>query len=134
MSVDILGQAVTNAEAWFSIALRPRKPEVSLGRTAQDVHLDSHTAPELCFGIRHSLSLIRQLTSEDIKHQLINTLRMRLRRNSDTVLELERLFYTSWCTHVVPRRQDRGNSFTWHQYNNYNYYRNSAAATSIGGY
>ena len=42
-----MGQAVTNAEAWFSIALRPRKPEGSLGRTAQDVHLDSHTAPEL---------------------------------------------------------------------------------------
>ena len=29
-------------------SLRPRKPEGSLGRTAQDVHLDSHTAPELC--------------------------------------------------------------------------------------
>ena len=28
-------------------SLRPRKPEGSLGRTAQDVHLDSHTAPEL---------------------------------------------------------------------------------------
>ena len=41
------GQAETNAEAWFSIALRPRKPEGSLGRTAQDGHLDSHTAPEL---------------------------------------------------------------------------------------
>ena len=42
---------MTNAEAWFSIALRPRKPEGSLGRTAQDGHLDSHTAPELwsCF-------------------------------------------------------------------------------------
>ena len=38
------GQAVTNAEAWFSIALRPRKPEGSFG---QDGHLDSHTAPEL---------------------------------------------------------------------------------------
>ena len=38
---------MTNAEAWFSIALRPRKPEGSLGRTAQDCHLDSHTAPEL---------------------------------------------------------------------------------------
>ena len=38
---------MTNAEAWFSIALRPRKPEGSLGRTAQDGHLDSHTAPEL---------------------------------------------------------------------------------------
>ena len=41
------GQAVTNAEAWFNIALRPRKPEGSLGRTAQDDHLDSHTALEL---------------------------------------------------------------------------------------
>ena len=39
---------MTNAEAWFNIALRPRKPEGSLGRTAQDGHLDSHTAPELC--------------------------------------------------------------------------------------
>ena len=42
------GQAETKTEAWFSIALRPRKPEGSLGRTAQDGHLDSHTAPELC--------------------------------------------------------------------------------------
>ena len=38
---------MTNAEARFNIALRQRKPESSLGRTAQDVHLDSHTAPEL---------------------------------------------------------------------------------------
>ena len=38
---------MTNAEAWFSMALRQRKPEGSLGRTAQDGHLDSHTAPEL---------------------------------------------------------------------------------------
>ena len=30
------------------IALRPRKPDGSLGRTAQDGHFDSHTAPELC--------------------------------------------------------------------------------------
>ena len=48
MSVDVLGKAETSAEAWFNIALRPRKPEGSLGRTAQDGHLDSHTAPELC--------------------------------------------------------------------------------------
>ena len=49
---------MTNAEARFSISLRPRKPEGSLGRTAQDVHLDSHTAPELCawaLGFFHSL-------------------------------------------------------------------------------
>ena len=39
---------MTNAEAWFNIALRPQKPEGSLGRTAQNGHLDSHTAPELC--------------------------------------------------------------------------------------
>ena len=39
----------TNAEAWFNKSLRPRKPEGSLGRTAQDGHLDSHTAPELWF-------------------------------------------------------------------------------------
>ena len=38
---------MTNAEARFSNSLRPRKPEGSLGRTAQDVHLDFHTAPEL---------------------------------------------------------------------------------------
>ena len=38
---------MTNAEAWFNKSLRPRKPEGSLGRTAQDVHLDYHTAPEL---------------------------------------------------------------------------------------
>ena len=39
---------MTNAETWFNNSLRPRKPEGSLGRTAQDGHLDSHTAPELC--------------------------------------------------------------------------------------
>ena len=41
---------MTNAEARFNNSLRPRKPEGSLGRTAQDVHLDSHTAPELYEG------------------------------------------------------------------------------------
>ena len=48
MSFDILGTSVTNAEARFSNSLHPRKPEGSLGQTAQDVHLDSHTAPDLC--------------------------------------------------------------------------------------
>ena len=43
------GQAESNAEARFNNSLRPRKPEGSLGWTAQDGHLDSHTAPELCF-------------------------------------------------------------------------------------
>ena len=59
---------MTNAEARFNKSLRPRKPEGSLGRTAQDVHLDSRTAPELCESrIGLSLSLICQPTSEDIK-------------------------------------------------------------------
>ena len=49
---------MTNAEARFNKSLRPRKPEGSLGRTAQDVHLDSHTAPELCAGrFRFSVAL-----------------------------------------------------------------------------
>ena len=42
-----LGQAETSTEAWFNKSLRPRKPEGSLGRTAQDGHPNSHTAPEL---------------------------------------------------------------------------------------
>ena len=40
------GQVVTNAEARFNKSLRPRKPEGSLGRTSQDVHLDFHTADD----------------------------------------------------------------------------------------
>ena len=47
-AVDEDDEVMLNAEAWFSKSLRPRKPEGSLGRTAQDGHLDSHTAPELC--------------------------------------------------------------------------------------
>ena len=57
---------MTNAEARFSKSLRPRKPEGSLGWTAQDVHLDSHTAPELCWlsGGEVMLNVLRcQLTS-----------------------------------------------------------------------
>ena len=38
---------MTNAEAWFSVALCPQKPEGSLGQTAQDGQFDSHTAPGL---------------------------------------------------------------------------------------
>ena len=41
------GQIVTNAEARFNVALRPQKPQGSLGRKAQDGHLDFNTAPEL---------------------------------------------------------------------------------------
>ena len=56
---------MTNAEARFNNSLRPRKPEGSLGRTAQDVHLDSHTAPELwCVSVAWGLpgiSLLNRL-------------------------------------------------------------------------
>ena len=56
---------MTNAEARCNKSLRPRKPEGSLGRTAQDVHLDSHTAPELC---RNQLSLLSCcLTSTEVR-------------------------------------------------------------------
>ena len=41
------GQTVTSACVWFNVALRPQKPYGSLGRGAQDGHLDFHTAPEL---------------------------------------------------------------------------------------
>ena len=48
---------MTSAEAPFNNSLRPRKPEGSLGRTAQNVHLDSHTAPELCVSPVHNSGL-----------------------------------------------------------------------------
>ena len=60
-----LGQAVTNAEAWFNIALHPRKPEGSLGRTAQDGHLDSHTAPELYYA-KHGRSCLSSVNSTSL--------------------------------------------------------------------
>ena len=52
---------MTNAEARFNIALRPRKPEGSLGRTAQDGHLDSHTAPELCMTQNNLMAIILKI-------------------------------------------------------------------------
>ena len=55
---------MTNAEARFNKSLRPRKPEGSLGRTAQDVHLDSHTAPELCCGKKLKRTIFISNTAE----------------------------------------------------------------------
>ena len=57
---------MTNAEARFSKSLRPRKPEGSLGRTAQDVHLDSHTAPVTILMGRQNICL-------DISYELPGT-------------------------------------------------------------
>ena len=62
---------MTNAEAQFNNSLRPRKPEGLLGQTAQDGHLDSHTAPELWvkpFCTIHPL-IIMQSTTERQKKQ-----------------------------------------------------------------
>ena len=59
MSVDILGTSCDQCRARFNKSLRPRKPEGSLGRTAQDVHLDSHTAPELCGDTVFGMDLYR---------------------------------------------------------------------------
>ena len=39
---------MASAEAWFNVAICPWKLQGSLGWTAQDGYLDSHTAPELC--------------------------------------------------------------------------------------
>ena len=39
---------MTNLCVWFNVALRPQKPQGSLGWGAQDGHFDFHTAPELC--------------------------------------------------------------------------------------
>ena len=75
---------MTNAEAQFNNSLRPRKPEGSLGRTAQDGHLDSHTAPELwvwdggrgrLYTYRYTVttrapSLINRTVSVDVKHHV----------------------------------------------------------------
>ena len=59
---------MANAEARFNKPLRPRKPEASLGRTAQDGHLDSHTAPELCVSFHyHHWILIRTFVTNVIE-------------------------------------------------------------------
>ena len=42
-----------------SKSLRPRKPEGSLGRTAQDVHLDSHTTFDAAVDDELMLNVLR---------------------------------------------------------------------------
>ena len=68
VSWHIRGQVRTNAEARCNNSLRPGKPEGSLGRTAQDGHLDSHTAPELCFMPSQHCSYIRVRARENRAH------------------------------------------------------------------
>ena len=66
---------MTNAEARFSNSLRPRKPEGSLGRTAQDGHLDSHTAPELCPTGQRILVQLFKLAGRQENPTQVNTTR-----------------------------------------------------------
>ena len=100
---------MTNAEARFSKSLRPRKPEGSLGRTAQDVHLDSHTAPELCHPRVTAVARKRprsfcqkcrwQVTA---KHAYILRVWLCMKR------------HVAWL-HGVHRTRRDGSSFMWHQ-------------------
>ena len=56
--------AVTKAEAWFNIALRPRKSEGSFGRTAQDVHLSRLSYSSWTMMAGHSFSkVIKRISS-----------------------------------------------------------------------
>ena len=48
MSVDILGTSWDQCRSMVQYSFTSTEPEGPLGRTAQDGHLDSHTAPELC--------------------------------------------------------------------------------------
>ena len=71
---------MTNAEARFNKSLRPRKPEGSLGRTAQDVHLDSHTAPELVTEL--------ETAKQQIKAELKLHVKVKFDQLTDTVTSL----------------------------------------------
>ena len=62
---------MTNAEARLNNSLRTLKPEGSLGRTAQDGHLDSHTAPEL-------LSCVSGFDSQNVSDRFRFSLRLLL--------------------------------------------------------
>ena len=110
---------MTNAEAWFNIALRPRKPEGSLGRTAQDGHLDSHTAPELCYVgpvaasyvvtngascVFHMQSPLNGVSCDVASHETLNAA-----KHTCTLMYLA-LHEVKWCmvvwrTQNAPRRQ-----------------------------
>ena len=55
MSVDILGTSRDQCRSMVQYSFNVHgKPEGLLGRTAQDGHLDSHTAPELRFTFSHA--------------------------------------------------------------------------------
>ena len=99
------GQVVTNAEARFNKSLRPRKPEGSLGRTAQDVHLDSHTAPELWRSVPGWLLLSCCLTSTEARWPIRDGDRVGRGRESD---RLDRGNRPKKTGETVDRRQNNG--------------------------
>ena len=86
---------MSNAEVRFNNSLRPRKPEGSLGRTAQDVHLDSHTAPELLGG-RPGLSVpIVRTVSVNVKPQPKNKKKIQIRVQELVRVEVDVLGFPS---------------------------------------
>ena len=91
---------MTNVEAWFNNSLRPRKPEGSLGRTAQDGHLDSHTAPELCLkvSIRHpTYTRLRPFGGpSQVVERLVDTLTMRVQTLTQVIPDSNVLCNTSF--------------------------------------
>ena len=93
---------MTNAEARFNKSLRPRKPEGSLGRTAQDVHLDSHTAPELW---PSTLLLSWCLTSTEARWPIRDGDRVERGRESE---RLDRGNRPKKTGETVDRRQNNG--------------------------
>ena len=93
---------MTSAEARFNKSLCPRKPEGSLGRTAQDVHLDSHTAPELC-ALSSLLSCC--LTSTEARWPIRDGDRVGRGRESD---RLDRGNRPKKTGETVDRRQNNG--------------------------
>ena len=60
---------------------------------------------EPCFGIGHNLSLICQMTSEDIKHQLIIIIELRSSANANTVAVAQITGERGWRMEKVSLRR-----------------------------
>ena len=90
-------------------SLRPRKPEGSLGRTAQDVHLDSHTAPELWLTLFFGRSL--SMFYAWLRVSNVRAKKNILHRNTLELWGVKRVRYTNTdtcprdvCRLLVPRQ------------------------------
>ena len=91
MSDDILG---TSWDQCRSISLRPRKPEGSLGRTAQDGHLDSHTTRELCHLLHWTASKLCECLGGHGLHTVsaVFSTSLQLSSSGRTLCQLQSLF------------------------------------------